>query len=425
MEFIDSHGSPFTLDQKQLFTFLASNLGQQLKEDIDKGNKIDFSSVNRLGLQGTNILRLLNNSQDPSRLTLTTEVVPEEIDLLETANILGLQDPYCARHLAYRLWPVVQKNNINPLNLSEWQKAGIRAIARNYIPCPALMLEYLKENENAPQVKNGIRYLLGNGTINLSYNHCKSYIDYTYKFGTLEGLEDLVRYLCKKTYVDYLYELVLNGHMLDTFSLQAIQRMKYKEFMSPLRTGFSRIFLRNNYLSELSEHQLDTPYLPTDFLDLSGNPISNVTDEVFSAINNQRARCRIRYDFTLSLANTQLSSKQKKEFQKKFYNATHTIPERYTIIKNRIAVYKYLLAVAPFMGLLKDPYFFEEPNLVRTAVMSLVFVWWWYLLVNRFDVRLAQISHPLIGQSWGFNDFHDRSWVIWPKNKAKLITEQL
>jgi len=26
---------------------------------------------------------------------------------------------------------------------------------------------------------------------------------------------------------------------------------------------------------------------------------------------------------------------------------------------------------------------------------------------------------------WGFNDFHDRSWVIWPKNKAKLITEQL
>lgn len=425
MECIDSQGMPFQLDQKQLVTFLASDIGQQLKEDIDKGRKIDFSGKKLSHLHGKHILSILNNFSNPSRLTPSLMVAPEEIDLLETANFLGLPDTQCARHLAYRLWPLIQKNNINPLKISDWQKAGVRAIARNYMPCPTTMLEYLKANEDAPQVKNGIRHLVSNGTLNLSYNDCLTFIDYAYKFGTLTGLEDLVRYICRKTYVgDYLDELVLNGHMLDTFSLKAIQDIKYKEVRYPLRTGFSKLSIRNNFLSELSEHQIDTSYLP-NYLDISGNPISRVADGVFSAINEQRARCRIRYDFTFSLANTQLASDQKKELQKKFYNATHTIPERYTTFKNRMAVYKYLLAVAPFMGLLKDPYFFEEPNLVRTAVMSLVFVWWWYLLVNRFDVRLAQISHPLIGQLWGFNDFHDRSWVIWPKNKAKLITEQL
>lgn len=423
MECIDSQGKPFYLNQKQLASFLTSDLGRQLKDDIDKKNKIDFSNINRSCLQGTNILRVLNNIHDPSQLTLTCEVVPEEITLLETVNVLGVQDSQCARHLSYRLWPLIQKNNINPLSLSDWQKAAVRAIARNYMPCPNTMLEYLKANEDARQVKNGIRYLVRNGTLNLSHNHCINYIGYEYKFGTLAGLEDLVRYLCRKTmWGDYLDELVLNGHMLDTFSLKAIQDIKYTEVRYPLRARFSKLSIRNNFLSELSEHQIDTSYLP-NYLDISGNPISRVADGVFSAINEQRALCRISYDFTLVLTNTQLSAEQKKELQKKFYNATHTIPERYTIFKNGVAVYKYLLAVAPLMRLFKDPCFFEEPNLARTAMMCLVFVWWWYLLVNRFDVRLAQISHPTIGQ-WGFKDFLDRSETVWPKNKAKLITDQ-
>lgn len=423
MEFIDSKGKSYQLTASQRAIFLASELGSQLKDDINQGNKVDFSLLKRPCLQGRKIIRVLHNTEDPTYLTLTSEVVPEEIHLLETANALGLQNQACARHLAQRLWPLIQESGPNPLKLTDWQKKGVKAIARPYAPCPALMLQYLQENRNSKKVKNRIFHLLDEHACRLNLSHTVCYdVGYHPKFGTLAGLEDLVRYLCRTIHVtSELDEVNLDDHMLDTFSLKDIQHMEYQEHRYPFRNGLRRLLIRKNCISELSEHQIDTTDLPTVLLDLSDNSISNVSDGVFKAINGSRARYRIQYHFHLSLARNLLNPIQKEELQKKFYKATHTIPERWTIDRT-IVTYKYLLAIAPLIIVLyHDPQFFIEPASVqKSAAAFLTLFWWYYLFVNRFDMRLAQISHPTIGKVWG-GDIHDRSGAIWPKNNAKLL----
>jgi hypothetical protein len=422
MQFIDSNGKKFQLSLQQKELFCASDLGKQLQDDIDNKSSVDFSDLRYAPLKGQNILAVLSHADNPGQLTLTDEVLPEEIQLLETANVLGLPNQACARHLAARLWPVIQNNGVNPLQLSEGQKQGVRALARPYAPCPAHMLEYLKNNAEKKEVQNGLLYIVDSqkGRLNLSHTLCQT-AGYKNRFGTLNGLEDLVRYLLHKSFMYKTFtldELYLDGHMLNTFSLWQIQSMNCNEFVSYFRTGLRKLSMRKNCMSELSEHQLDCHHLPTELLDLSDNPICIVTDGAFGAIKGHRAGHRIAYDFQLKLENNLLSEIQKKELQKKFYNATHTIPERWTM-GHGIAIYKYVLAIAPLLCLLKDPAYFEEPNMARAAAMCIVFVWWWYLFVNRFDMRLAQLSHPTMGQSWG-GDFHDRSWAIWPKNNALL-----
>lgn len=414
MEFVDSTGNCCKLPKKEYQVFLVSDLGQQLVEDIWRGNEVDFSCVKRAGLKGQNILRALANAHSPEMLALTSEIMPEEAQLLETAHYLGLQQEKCAQYLAYRLWPVIQKNGPNPLNLSEWEKGYARAMARPHMPCPAMMLEYLKSNENSRSVSNSIYQLFdsSSGILNLSHVLCFC-AGFTDKFGTLEGLGHLVRYVCENRLKIYmatdLQDIILDGHMLDTFSLKEIQDMTY---------GLRRLSMRNNYLSELSRYQIDTHALPTGELDLSGNLISSVSDDVFQAINRHRAQHRIQYEFTLCLEHNRLTEKQKKELQKKFYNATHMIPERLTIAGTMVP-HKYLLAVAPLIALIKDSNYFEEPNMMRAAVMLAVFFWWWYLFTNRFDVHLAQLAHPTIEDTRN-GDFDDRLRVIWPKNSAKL-----
>lgn len=415
MQIIDSHGKSFQLSAKQKELFCASDLGKQLQDDIDNKSSVDFSDVRYARFKGQNILAVLSHADNPGQLTLTDEVLPEEIQLLETANVLGLPNQACARHLAARLWPVIQQNGSNPLNLTDAEKQSARAIARPYAPCPAHMLEYLKENKDNKRAQIAALHMSDmRGGLNLSSTLCYN-TGYTYKFGTLAGLEDLVRHLVHKSFI--LEDLNLDGHMLDTFSLWRIQSMKCNEFVNYFRTGLRKLSIRKNCMSELSEYQLDCHHLPTELLDLSDNPICMVTDGAFKAINGHRSKFRIRYDFQLCLTSNLLNATQKKELQNKFYDATHTIPERWTI--NQIVTYKYALALAPILCLLMDPNYFEEPNITRTSAMCVTFVWWWYLFVNRLDMRLAQLSHPTMGQSWR-DDIHDRAMAIWPKNNAHL-----
>lgn len=416
MEFIDSEGKPYQLTQNQTEIFLASNLGEQLKEDIKRGNTVDFSLLNRPGLKGQHILRVLSNTKDPSQLTLTCEVVPEEASILETAHILGLKDQACARHLAYRLWPLVQKNGSNPMDLSYAKKRYVHDLARIYMPCPETLLEYLKNNKDSKIISQNFSRLLVqvynySPLIDLSSDACCR-LGYVRKFGTLNGLKDLIDYIFKERYIgrDALdhYNLILDGHMIDAFSLKQINES----------VNLRKLSLRRNLLTELSERQIDASDLPQE-LDISHNPIMCVTDGMFKAINEYRARHRIRFEFMLSLEYSSLSATQKSEIQRKFYNATHTIPERWTI-QRTVVVYKWLIALAPFCALFNDPRYFEDPTLLRTAV-GLFTLWLWYdLFVNKFDIRLAKIAHPTIENHWG-GDIHDRSWVLWPKNNSKLL----
>lgn len=417
MEFIDSEGKSYQLTKAQANIFLASNLGQQLKDDIDRGNKVDFSQLRRPGLGGKNIVRVLSNTQDPSQLTLTSEVVPEEMAILETAHILGLEDQTCARHLAYRLWPLVQKSGPNPMDLSYAKKRYVHDLARIYMPCPATMLEYLKDNENSKIVSDNLSRLLMqvfnySPVIDLSYETCCR-TGYVHKFGNLNGLKELIAYIFKMRHGRHdrfdLYNIIFDGHMLDSFSLKQINES----------VNLRKLSLRRNLLTELSERQIDTPDLPQE-LDFSMNPITYVADGMFQAINRYRARHRIRFEFMLSLEYSSLSAKQKSEIQSKFYNATHTIPERWTIDR-KIVVYKWLLALAPFYMLFNDPRYFEDPTPLR-ATIGLFTLWlWWDLFMNKFDMRLAKIAHPTIANHWGGGDIHDRSWTLWPKNNSKLL----
>ncbi|CAN5121267.1 hypothetical protein BH09DEP1_BH09DEP1_1680 [soil metagenome] len=422
MDLVDSEGKRYRLTSDQFAYFCATDLGKQLKDDINQGNEVDLSGSNHVVLKGKNILSVLSHASNPSQLTLTTEVVPEEIQLLETANILGLPTPTCARHLAKRLWPVIQKNGPNPLKLSDWQKAAARAVARNYVPCPAIMLEYLEENKNSEKVRYIYNLVDWNsGIFNLSTTLCYS-VGYADKFGTLNGLGNLVQYLGKNApRTTKFNELILDGHMLDTFSLKDIQSIELKNDLDPLHYGLSRLSLRRNCLSELSEYQIDCSNLPQD-LDLSDNAISCVSDEVFQAINNYRGYALIRFNFILRLYDNELSQEQKKELQKKFYKATHTIPERLTW--NDIVVYKLPLAIAPLIAAAcnVDRQYLNEPvDTQKFAASCLILFWWYYLFVNRFDMRLAKISHPTLGQVWGEDDIHLRSWAIWPKNESTLF----
>lgn len=423
MELIDSDGKRFQLTPVQAAVFCQTDLGKQLNDDINKKKEVDFSSLKYMELKGHNVIRVLSHSKDPCQLTLTDEVMPEEVELLVTANGLGV--PAAARHFAYRLWPLIQRNKSNPLHLTDWQKQGMRAIARPYAPCPMHMLEYLELQEEK-QVRVDLSRMTNHGCFNLSSSYCLA-AGYKYKFGTLAGLEALVRHIIGYGSFE-INELVLDGHQLDTFSIKQIQDMYYLNRFYYYKTPIRMLSLRENCISELSEYQLDCSVLPADLLDLSDNPISSVTDGAFKAINRHRAGYRIRYNFHLSLERNVLSLSQKKELQKKFYNATHTIPERWTIGTD-IATYKYVLALAPIIiAIYNNPHSLSEPasgqsesiSAQKIVLGSLVLVWWWYLFVNRFDMRLAQISHPTIGTDWG-GDIHDRSWAIWPKNEAKLL----
>lgn len=409
MEFIDSQGRMCQLPVRESLVFYASDLGQQLADDVRDGRQVDFSTTKKPGLRGSNIRKVLTHIHDPAYLTPTNEVVPEEVELLETAHILGLAQQKCIRHFAYRLWPLVQKNGPNPLGLSDEQKGYVRVIARPHMPCPTDLLSYLQKNDI------DAFYNRHSGILNLSAMLCYA-VGYPHKFGTLAGLEQLMRYLDVQG--GNLQEIILDGHMLDTFSLYDIQRAIYNLMTYHVGGELRRLSMRNNYINELSEHQINTYDLPTGKLDLSNNLIGSVSDRVFQAINRHRARHRVRYEFTFCLERNQLSEDQKKVLQKKFYNATHTIPERLTV--GNIVTYKYVLALAPLFALFKNPDYFEEPTMMRAAVGLMVCFWWYYLFVNRFDIRLAQLAHSTIEDTWG-GDMPDRSRVIWPKNSAKLM----
>lgn len=311
LQFIDSTGKKFQLSMQQKELFCASDLGKQLQDDVDNKSAVDFSDVRYARLKGQNIMALLSHADNPGQLTLTDEVLPEEIQLLETANVIGLPNQVCARHLAARLWPVIQQNGSNPLKLTDAQKQSARALARPYAPCPAHMLEYLKENKDNKRAQIAALHMVDlRGGLNLSSTLCYN-TGYTHKFGTLAGFEDLVRHLVHKSFI--LEDLNLDGHMLDTFSVRQIQGMNDNKSESYFRTLLRKLSIRKNCISELSEYQLDTAYLPTVLLDLSDNPISMVTDGAFKAINGHRAKFRIRYDFQLCLTSNLLNAMQKKE----------------------------------------------------------------------------------------------------------------
>ncbi len=86
---------------------------------------------------------------------------------------------------------------------------------------------------------------------------------------------------------------------------------------------------------------------------------------------------------------------------------------------------KIVVGTAPLLALFADPYYFEEPNLVRAAAMCVVFVWWWYLVSNRCDLDLARISHPRIAAYSGAKDFQDRCALVWVENNSSLKMKKI
>lgn len=401
MEFIDSQGHKCKLPVRESLVFCSSDLGRQLSDDVRVGNQVDFSLLKRSGFKGLNILKVLAHVHDPTYLTPTNEVVPEEVELLEAAHYLGLEQKECTRHFARRLWPLIQKNGPNQLNLSDWQKGYVRAMARPHMPCPAHLVEHLKKRES---IGNDVRALVGPrgqyDCFDLSHETCKS-VGYLPRFVTLQGIKELARYVSARTTWSQFssYKVILDGHALDAvaFSLQDILQLGYRA---------ARISLDRNCIAQVS-------------------------DEVFQEINRLRANSYGEFNFTLSLKDNPIGATQKNEIQKKFYRATHTIPERWTV-KEAVIIYKPLILI-PFMLWV---IFFQRAaisyerehcrdidqkwKITKQCLISLLAVALWtsYGYTGRFDAHLARISHPTMDFT-GYGHWYCEQ-KIWPRNNAKL-----
>lgn len=403
MEFIDSKGHMCKLPVRESLVFCTSDLGKQFADDIRVGNEIDFSSLKRAGLKGANILKVLTHVHDPSYLTPTNEVVPEEVEMLEAAHYLGLEQQKCARHFAARLWPVIQKNGPNPLKLSDWQKGYVCAMARPHMACPAHFLEHLKGRES---IGNDARALVGfreqYDCFDLSHEACKN-VGYLSRFVTLQGIKEFAMYIAARTTWTQSRKVILDGHALDScaFSLQDIMQLGYR-------------------MTDIS---------------LNGNCIEQVPDEVFQSINRLRASSFGEFNFKLSLKDNPLSVTQKNEIQKNFYKATHTIPERWAMGKTTI--YKPFLIIIPFaLWVMYVKYTFEHireyereycigANKQKTIAIQIwvslfaVAGWTVYMSTQRFNAHLARLSHPRMDLDSSNDWYLDEK--IWPKNNAILL----
>ncbi|CAN5207006.1 hypothetical protein BH09DEP1_BH09DEP1_4790 [soil metagenome] len=339
---IDSEGEEFKLSPNQSKALLKCE-SLSAYTDFEKG-KIDFSGSNYTGKTFVTkklILALARFINEPHKalflplIEWDVDGIPFDLELFELADFLAAPEKVLFV-LANEMWPLMQDEAILSKSQNDYKK-HLRKLAEPYVSCPDYLLTYLKSNE-IEIAKTKIINSNSHGTqtnIDLSHKACKkitpainlannAYLK-KYRFITLRGLDKLIEFLRKDNNVDF-QQIDLSNHNLETFST--------KQLVHLARSRPLGICLNYNKINQLSSKELDItsqsdlPY----WINLRSNPIQSIDDSFFEAIRNLRSQPTLlwggdcMHNFTLK--NTALTPEKQKEYAKKFYYATHTLPER-------------------------------------------------------------------------------------------------
>lgn len=332
IQIIDSEGTEFKLS-KTLSRALLKCESLSSYADFERGT-IDFSGLK----QRTFITKEhLSELADLIHRLDLQDAEPDfiNLELFELATYLAAPEKILFV-LANRLWPEMQHD---PL-LSEFQNAykkDLRTRAEPYLACPEHLLTFIKKNDidRYTFIKKhaNLDYEL---KIDLSYNKIQNLGNSSsndtavdtyltqYKFCTLRGLTQLIDYLSPDKKNRAFHKINLSSHYLEMFSIKELRDLTF--------LGHLKIILDNNNITKLSSHEIDS--LGTSYtLHLNNNPIQSIDNNFFEAIRKARSQNLLLYggnnSYRFILKNTALSSQKRNEYKKKFYEATHTIPERF------------------------------------------------------------------------------------------------
>lgn len=252
--------------------------------------------------------------------------------MFEIAHYLGAPDNILFI-IANELWPCMQNQTGDSAEKKAY-KEQVRYLARPFLCSPKHLLHYLQINRVASNflkdlIHNNnkvqlsfviIRFLSQNINDHGWYTHNNTDWYMGYQFCSLEGIEELITYLNAN---DRYKHIDLSGHMLETFSCDMVENI----------VGLN---LSGNQIEQLTGAQLKYTkgYLPS--INLDNNPISRIDESFFQRIYRERTIRVTNSECYISLKNNLLTAKQKKKAKQKFYEATHTLPERY-ITQDRLS----------------------------------------------------------------------------------------
>lgn len=260
------------------------------------------------------------------------ELAPKikQLDFFELAHYLGAPDNILYL-LANETWPLMQDQKDDTDAIKAYKKS-LRQAARPHFASPKHLAEYIKayskncyfdwaRSHNVDYSNLSFESISG-GLENKGWYLDKNNNWYkVYPFCTLDGIKDL--------YESYIpAELHVSGHRLATVS--------------------------GNLLGNNSVYNIE--------IYLDDNPITSIDDSFFQALAKKRAAGQ---RVEISLMNTKLTAEQKEEFNKKFYNATNTLPQRY-LNKSK---FRCLATGAACLGTaLAVQYFsYKLPGLIRAS----------------------------------------------------------
>lgn len=302
LSLIDAEGKQFALSPELSGALLECESFKMHGDELSTPAPLDFANVKpeqKRFLKKNLIIQLAQFIKDPVK---EIQHVATDLELFELANYLAAPNNILYL-LANESWPLMQdKQNDN--SLTKEYKKNIRKLAKPHLASPKHLTEYMQCSPHGKKLKfikkwdeydqayaihlsfgTISRYLENGGWYQDENNHWYK----VYPFYTLDGIHNLWGSH------DKLKSINLPGHRIETVSGALLEKIHPDP-----------------------EQAID--------INLDGNPIIAFDESFFQALAKKRAHTN---GISLSFADHKLTDVQKEEVQKKFYQATTTLPQRY------------------------------------------------------------------------------------------------
>lgn len=325
MDFIDGHGQLFSMSTEQKNTFLASDLGAQLKPDIEAENKVDLSGMSHLKVSGKSLLQVLDYAADTKLLTshklnliTSTEFNPEEAELLEVANFIGVNKELLY-HLSNRVWEALcwdTNRSQEKRRVSGPQGAYLGQIARPYLHSPAhvmaeLKLKNVQQDVEALCEPDGVGYCI-----------CFSGHWLTYRLGSLEGLKECLEYIHErqKKFARPLVGVELNYNALCEIDIGAFVRLESNYHIY-------KVVCIMNFIKKITAHNTANSKMHLRELLLRDNPIEIIDVTVFELAKRYRSHGK---KLKIHMPGHNLSFSEIALAKQQWHLAVNTLVDRYS-----------------------------------------------------------------------------------------------
>jgi hypothetical protein len=305
---------------------------------------LDFSNLKHKFLTQKLIIGLAKTINNPRKFKNdldSTEPMAKHVTKLnpkafEIAHYLGAPDNILYI-MANELWPYIQEQP-NDTEPTKQYKKNVRHLARPHLASPKHFLHFLQTKPANYTDNFKTHFMKGNlldtqGGIQLDFDSLKVFYTtlrdtgwYThdnsdwyikYPFCLLDGIKELLIHF--EMDPNYSHSINLSRHKLETFSCDMLPKigtlnLSYNSIRK--LTGSCLAVANKNYIQSLPSRII-----------LESNPIESIDDSFFEIIRKNRGTA---YNTTeISLQNSNLTAAQKEDVRKKFYKATHTVPQRY------------------------------------------------------------------------------------------------